>query len=275
MSTASSTNSASTKTARNQFYSELVADLSMRERAELSGYLMKDIEKSLTKTGRAKRAPKLDEEGNVIKKPLSPGVVAWNAYVNHLKAELTELYPGTKILRKACLRLGKLLKAKGEAADEGENSFYPAENLSTESLQEEWDAWYALPDEEKYADPKAEESDSEEDEPKAKKAAAKKGKAATSDSEEQEKPKPKARGRPKKASPLDEEEEEAVQSSTESKASKKSSKSAKAKAAEEEEEPKPKKVAKKAKAEESDDEEPKPKASAQAPSKKASKSKKE
>jgi hypothetical protein len=228
----------------------MVADLSVRERAELASFLMKEVGKSLTKTGRAKRVPKLDEDGNVIKKPLSPGVVAWNAYVDHIKAELTNLYPGKKILRKACLRLGKLLKAKGVAADEGENSFYPAENLSTESLQEEWEAWNALPDEEKYADPKEEGSGSEEDEPKPKakkvsKAAAKK--AATSDSEEEEKPKPKARGRPKKASPLD--EEEAAQSSSETLSSKKSSKSAKAakaKAAEEEEEPKPKKAVKKA-----------------------------
>ncbi len=241
MSTSTSTSrTTSSKAAQTEHFRTLVEELDHNARQDLIIFLTKENKKNVTKTGRAKRAPKLDEDGNVIKKPRSPGLIAWDEYVNHIKAELTEMYPGTKILRKACLRLGKLLKAKGEAADEGENSFYPAENLSTESLQEEWEAWSALPAEEQY--PKKEEkgaaSDAEEEEepkPKAKKAS----KAAASDSEAEAKP--KARGRPKKASPLDEEEEEeAAQSSTESKASKKSK--SKSKAAEEEEEPKPKKA---------------------------------
>jgi hypothetical protein len=153
----SSSRTTSSKAAQTELFRNLVEELDHNARQDLIIFLTKENKKNVTKTGRAKRAPKLDEDGNVIKKPLSAGVVAWNEYVDHIKAELTELYPGTKILRKACLRLGKLLKAKGEEADEGENSFYPAENLSTESLQEEWDAWSALPAEEQY--PKAEKKE--------------------------------------------------------------------------------------------------------------------
>jgi hypothetical protein len=255
MSTTSATSrTTSSKAAQTELFRTLVDGFSYNERADLIIFLTKENKKSQTKTGRVKREPKMDEDGNIVKRALSAGVISWNEFVKHVQSELEILYPDTKIIRKACLRLGKILKGKGEAADEGDNSFYPAENLSTETLQEEWEAWNALPDEEKY--PKKEkkgkkgaDSDSEEEELKAK---------AAPETEDEAEPavKPKGRGRPaKKASPLDEEEEEAVQSSTESKASKKS-KAKSVKAVEPEPE---KKVAKKAKAkaEESEAEEPK------------------
>jgi len=283
--TTATTRTTSSKAAQTELFRNLVEDLDHNERQDLIIFLTKENKKNTTKTGRAKRAPKLDEDGNVVKKAISPGMAAWNAYVSYLKETLQELYPDTKITRKACLRLGSILKEKGAAADEGENCFYPEDNLTTETLQAEWDEWNALPAEEQY--PKAEKKEkkskgsdsegeeSEAEEPKAKPAKASKAKKAKAESEDEATaPKPKARGRPKKASPLDEMEEEAAQSSSETVSSKKSSKSAKAKAVEEEEE-KPKKVAKKAsaqapnKAAESDAEEEKPKA------KKASKSKKE
>jgi hypothetical protein len=287
MSTTTATSrTTSSKAAQTELFRNLVEDLDHNERQDLIIFLTKENKKNTTKTGRAKRAPKLDEDGNVVKKAISPGMAAWNAYVSYLKETLQELYPEAKITRKACLRLGSILKEKGAAADEGENCFYPEDNLTTETLQAEWDEWSALPAEEQYpktekkekkskgSDSEGEESEAEEPKPKAKKASAqapnKKAKAESED--EATAPKPKARGRPKKASPLDEMEEEAAQSSSETVSSKKSKKSTKSKAAEEEEEaPKAKKVAKKAaKAAESDaEEEEKPKA------KKASKSKKE
>jgi hypothetical protein len=280
--TTATTRTTSSKAAQTELFRNLVEDLDHNERQDLIIFLTKENKKNTTKTGRAKRAPKLDEDGNVVKKAISPGMAAWNAYVSYLKETLQELYPEAKITRKACLRLGSILKEKGAAADEGENCFYPEDNLTTETLQAEWDEWSALPAEEQYpkaekkekkskgSDSEGEESEAEEPKAKAKKTSAqapnKKAKAESED--EADAPKPKARGRPKKASPLDEMEEEAAQSSSETVSSKKSKKSTKSKAAEEEEEPKPKKVAKKAKAAESDDEEEKPK-------KKASKSKKE
>lgn len=257
--TTATTRTTSSKAAQTELFRNLVEDLDHNERQDLIIFLTKENKKNTTKTGRAKRAPKLDEDGNVVKKAISPGMAAWNAYVSYLKETLQELYPEAKITRKACLRLGSILKEKGAAADEGENCFYPEDNLTTETLQAEWDEWSALPAEEQYpkaekkekkskgSDSEDEESEAEEPKPKAKKTP-KKAKAESED--EAEKPKAKGRGRPKKTSPLDEmEDEEAAQSSTESKASKKSSKSAKAtkaKAVEEEEEVKPKKASKKA-----------------------------
>lgn len=290
--TTATTRTTSSKAAQTELFRNLVEDLDHNDRQDLIIFLSKENKKNTTKTGRAKRAPKLDEDGNVIKKAISPGMAAWNGYVSYLKETLQELYPEAKITRKACLRLGKLLKIKGAAADEGENTFYPEDNLTTETLQAEWEEWSALPAEEQYpkkdkkglgasaegSDSEGEAEESEEEEPKPKasakapsKKASKKTKAESED--EAEAPKPKARGRPKKASPLDEVEDDAAQSSSETVSSKKSSKSAKSKAAEEEEAPKAKKVSAKAsskkdKAAESDAEEEKPK-------KKASKSKKE
>ncbi len=282
--TTATTRTTSSKAAQTELFRNLVEDLDHNERQDLIIFLTKENKKNATKTGRAKRAPKLDEDGNVVKKAISPGMAAWNAYVSYLKETLQELYPEAKITRKACLRLGSILKEKGAAADEGENCFYPEDNLTTETLQAEWEEWSALPAEEQYpkaekkekkskgSDSEGEESEAEEPKPKAKKASAEapKKKAKAESEDEATAPKPKARGRPKKASPLDEmEEEEAAQSSSETVSSKKSKKSTKSKAAEEEEEaPKLKKVAKKAAKAESDAEEEKPK-------KKASKSKKE
>lgn len=254
--TTATTRSTSSKAAQTELFRNLVEDLDHNERQDLIIFLTKENKKNATKTGRAKRAPKLDEEGNVVKRAISPGMAAWNAYVSYLKETLQELYPETKITRKACLRVGSILKDKAEAADEGENCFYPEDNLTTETLQAEWDEWSALPAEEQY--PKAEkkskkskgsdsDSEPETEEPKAKATKVKKAKAESED--EAEAPKPKG-GRPaKKVSPLDEvEDDDAAQSSTESKASKKS-KAKSVKAAEkdvEEEAPKPKKASKKA-----------------------------
>ena len=222
--TTATTRTTSSKAAQTELFRNLVEDLDHNERQDLIIFLTKENKKNTTKTGRAKRAPKLDEDGNVVKKAISPGMAAWNAYVSYLKETLQELYPEAKITRKACLRLGSILKEKATSADEGENCFYPEDNLTTETLQAEWDEWSALPAEEQYpkaekkskkskgSDSEGEESEAEEPKAKAKKTP-KKAKAESED--EADAPKPKARGRPKKASPLDEMEEEAAQSSSE------------------------------------------------------------
>ena len=197
MSTSSATNSSSTKAARNASYESLVDGLEAWEKSELIIFLMKEVNKSITKTGRAKRAPKLDEDGNIVKRELNPGAKAWNEFVGHIKKELQDAYPDEKISHKACLRLGSILKDKAEAEGE-DNTYYPIESLNHDVLLEEWEAWNSLPDEEKFP-PK------EEKPKKGKKASA----AAETDAEEEVKEKPKARGRPKKTvAALDDEAEE-------------------------------------------------------------------
>ncbi len=199
MSTTSATNSSSTKAARNASYEALVDGLEAWEKSELIIFLMKEVNKSITKTGRARRSPKLDEDGNIVKRELNPGARSWNEFVGHIKKELQEAYPDDKISHKACLRLGSILKDKAEA-DEENNTYYPSENLSHEILMEEWEAWNSLPDEEKFP-PKEEK--------------AKKGKkgdkaSAETDAEEEVKEKkPRGPGRPKKTvAALDESEDE-------------------------------------------------------------------
>jgi len=237
MSTSSATNSSSTKAARNANYEALVDGLEAWEKSELVIFLMKEVNKSITKTGRAKRAPKLDEDGNIVKRELNPGARSWNEFVGHIKSELQDAYPDQKISHKACLRLGSILKDKAEA-DEENNSYYPSENLSHEVLMEEWEAWNSLPDEEKFP-PKEEkqkkgkkaaaaETDAEEEAPKEKKPRGpgrpKKTVASMEDSEaEEEKPKPKAKAAKKV---VVDSETETEKTSVASKASKKVAKAA-------------------------------------------------
>jgi hypothetical protein len=195
-----------------------VEHLEAWEKSELIVFLAKSIEKSMTKTGRAKRAPKVDEDGNIVKRELNEGAKAWNEFVGHIKAKLQEAYPEEKISHKACLRLGSILKDKAEA-DEENNSYYPSENLSHELLIEEWEAWNSLPDELKYpakekkATKKASivaETDAEEEAPKEKKPRgrpSKKTVAALDESEDEEAPMPKAKAAKKTAAVSDSEAE--------------------------------------------------------------------
>lgn len=211
MSTTSATNSSSTKAARNASYEALVDGLEPWEKSELVIFLMKEVNKSITKTGRAKRAPKLDEDGNIVKRELNPGAKAWNEFVGHIKKELQDAYPDEKISHKACLRLGSILKDKAEA-DEENNTFYPIDNLSNEVLMEEWEAWNSLPDDLKFP-PKEEKAK------KGKKASA----AAETDAEEEAPKEKKPRGRPSKktVAALDESDAEEEAPKPKAKAAKK------------------------------------------------------
>ena len=173
------------------------------------------INKQALKKTRAKREPTLDEDGNVVKRPLPEGAKVWNSNVAQFKEMLTEYLKneatenGTdpdsiKVSHKACMRVCSILKEKAEAlGTDEENTFYPVDNLTTEVMAEEWEAWSTLPDEEKF--------------PKKEKKAGKKSPSASAsasaaeDSEaEPEVAKPK-RGRPAKkvAAPADSEAEEA------------------------------------------------------------------
>jgi hypothetical protein len=156
---------------------------SSKKKGEIGSFLMKNIGDNTTVKGKSKRAPKTDEEGNVVKRPLSEGAKIWNAYAAHLEEQLATMNPTIKITRKMCLRLGSIMKNKGEAqeAEGDENTYYPEHNLSNHTLQDEFEEWNALEDSEKYP-------------PKEKKGTSS---THTSDAEDaSEKPKSKGRGRP-------------------------------------------------------------------------------
>jgi hypothetical protein len=130
--------------------------------------------------------------------------------VAYIKTELEEAFPDTKIHTKSCMRVGSILKDKGQALgeDNEENTYYPTEKLTNESLMEVWEEWSSLPDEERF--------------PKKEKVSKKVSAASESESEDSEAEKPKTRGRPKKqVAPVDSEAEEAKPAPAKGKAAKK------------------------------------------------------
>ena len=192
-STTLSSASASATVARHADYERRLEGLDKSGIVKFNVYISALIAKEVLKTNRPKREPKLDEEGNVIKRPLPEGAKVWNANVAQFKEMLTEYLKNkateegedansVKVSHKACMRVCSILKEKGQALGEDEeNSFYPIEKLSEEVMAEEWEAWNSLDDSLKFP-------------PKKEKASA----ASESESEE-EAEKPKTRGRPKKA----------------------------------------------------------------------------
>ncbi len=188
MSTSSSTStSASSTAARNAKFAAILEEFDGDEIGKFYLYITKQMVKEAGKKTRAKREPKLDEDGNVVKRELSEGAKLWNSNVSQLKQKLTaylkensEEPDSVKVSHKSCMRLASILKAKAEALGEGEeNIYYPIDKMSEETMLEEWEAWNSLPEEEKY--PKKKASDENE-----------------SESEEEEKVEKKGRGRPKK-----------------------------------------------------------------------------
>jgi hypothetical protein len=210
MSTSSSTStSASSTAARNAKFAAILDEFDGDELGKFHLYLTKHMVKEAGKKTRAKREPKLDEEGNVVKRELSEGAKLWNSNVSELKEKLTaylkensEEPDSVKVSHKSCMRLASILKEKAAALGEDEeNSFYPIDNLSEETMLEEWEAWNSLPEEERF--PKK-----EKEEKAAKKAAASE---SAEDSEEEVKVEKKGRGRPAKTKAVvaDSEAEEA------------------------------------------------------------------
>ena len=198
MSTSSSTStSASSTAARNAKFAAILEEFDGDEIGKFYLYITKQMVKDAGKKTRAKREPKVDEDGNVVKRELSEGAKLWNSNVSQLKQKLTaylkensEEPDSVKVSHKSCMRLASILKAKATALGEDEeNIYYPIEKLSEETMLEEWEAWNSLPEEEKY--PKKKASDENE-----------------SESEEEEKVEKPKRGRPAKVkAPVDSEAE--------------------------------------------------------------------
>ena len=199
MSTSSSTStSASSTAARNAKFAAILEEFDGDEIGKFYLYITKQMVKDAGKKTRAKREPKVDEDGNVVKRELSEGAKLWNSNVSQLKQKLTaylkensEEPDSVKVSHKSCMRLASILKAKATALGEDEeNIYYPIEKLSEETMLEEWEAWNSLPEEEKY--PKKKASDENESE-------------SEEEAEKVEKPK---RGRPAKVkAPVDSEAE--------------------------------------------------------------------
>ncbi len=236
MSTTSTSHSAaSTKALRKQNYAERVVGLQAWEKSEMASYLIEESTKELAKVEKkkTKRAPKLDEEGNVIKRELTEGAKAWNANVSELRVRLTaylkrkaeeegEDSEGVKAANSECMKFGSYLKQKAAELEEGaENNLYPIENLTEEALIENWGIWSEMTDEEKASlksssktakTAKAEAVDSEaegEKVEKAKRGRPSKKQAVAVDSEAEAEPVPaKKTAKAKVAAPVEDSEAE-------------------------------------------------------------------
>jgi hypothetical protein len=181
----------------DSLYENHLSDLTATVKAELIALLSKDLKKELKSSTKTKREPKLDEEGNVVKKPLNAGMVLWREFYTHLQTRLIDLTGNDKVSLKECICVGSILKSGGH---------YPQENLTDEVALEEYNAYIALTPEErkekvaqaKTASTATSEADASDSE-KPKKTKAKKAVAPEPVEEKEEKPKAQPK---KKAEPV-------------------------------------------------------------------------
>jgi hypothetical protein len=169
----------------DSLYENHLSDLTATVKAELIALLSKDLKKELKSSTKTKREPKLDEEGNVVKKPLNAGMVLWREFYTHLQTRLIDLTGNDKVSLKECICVGSILKSGGH---------YPQENLTDEVALEEYNAYIALTPEER----------------KEKVAQAKSASTATSEADASDSEKPKKTTKAKKAAapePVEEVEE--------------------------------------------------------------------
>jgi hypothetical protein len=178
-----------TATALQAIFDEHLSHLPASVKAELNILLLKDIKRDL-KTGTKKtRAPKLDEEGNVIKQTLHEGMLTWRKFYKEVNTRLLALTGETKLPSMNIVRFSSVLKEAGHYYnDAGEL------DLDDSFILQEYNAWLALPEEQRFPNKKEKGSSSRS----SKKTSAVQS-SATTDVEqsdvEEEKPKPKPRAK--------------------------------------------------------------------------------
>lgn len=170
------------------FYDEHIDVLTPTSKAELIVLLTKDVKKELKGGSRTKRAPKLDEEGNVIKQQLNPGMITWRNFYKHINTRLLELTGEQKFPSTHIVTFASVLKNAGHYYDEAGDL-----DLDDDVLLEQFNKWNALPQEQKFPNSKKSSKASSA------KASAQHTDIEASETEVEEKPAPvKAKGRPKK-----------------------------------------------------------------------------
>lgn len=132
------------------FYDEHLADLTASAKAELNILLLKDIKKDL-KTGVKKtRAPKFDEEGNVIKQVLHEGMLTWRKFYKEINSKLLALTGQEKLPSVNIVRFSSVLKEAGHYYNEAGEL-----DLDDSFILQEYNKWLALPEEEKFPNKKS------------------------------------------------------------------------------------------------------------------------
>jgi hypothetical protein len=157
---------------------------------------LKDIKKDLKSGTKKTRAPKIDEEGNVVKQVLHEGMLTWRKFYKEINTRLLALTGEEKLPSMNIVRFSSVLKEAGHYYnDAGEL------DLDDSFILQEYNAWLALPEEQRFPNKKSSAKSS-------KKASAVQSNATTdveaSDVEEvKEKPKAKPRAK-KEAAPVEE-----------------------------------------------------------------------
>jgi hypothetical protein len=171
------------------FFDEHLSHLPASAKAELNILLLKDIKKDLKSGTKKTRAPKLDEEGNVVKQVLHEGMLTWRKFYKEINTRLLALTGEEKLPSMNIVRFSSVLKEAGHYYnDAGEL------DLDDSFILQEYNKWLALPEELKFPNKKEKGSSSRG----SKKTSAVQSNATTdveaSDVEEEApKPKPKAK----------------------------------------------------------------------------------
>ena len=185
-----------TATALQAIFDEHLSHLPASVKAELNILLLKDIKKDLKSGTKKTRAPKIDEEGNVIKQTLHEGMLTWRKFYKEINSKLLALTGQEKLPSMNIVRFSSVLKEAGHYYnDAGEL------DLDDSFILQKYNAWMALSDEEKFPNKKEKGSSSRA----SKKTTPAHSSSATdveaSDVEEKPKAKPRAK---KEAAPVEE-----------------------------------------------------------------------
>jgi hypothetical protein len=175
------------------FFDEHLSHLPASAKAELNILLLKDIKRDLKSGTKKTRAPKIDEEGNVIKQTLHEGMLTWRKFYKEINSKLLALTGQEKLPSMNIVRFSSVLKEAGHYYnDAGEL------DLDDSFILQQYNTWLALPEDLKFPNKKSSAKSS-------KKASAIQSSATTdveaSDVEEKPKAKPRAK---KEAAPVEE-----------------------------------------------------------------------
>lgn len=167
-------------------FDEHLSHLTASAKAELNILLLKDIKKDLKSSSKKTRAPKIDEEGNIIKQTLHEGMLTWRKFYKEINIRLLALTGQEKLPSMNIVRFSSVLKEAGHYYNEAGEL-----DLDDSFILQEYNKWLALPEELKFPNKKSSAKSS-------KKASAVQSNSTTdveqSDVEE-EKPKPKPRAK--------------------------------------------------------------------------------
>lgn len=182
--------SISTQAELQAFYDEHIDVLTPSSKAELIILLTKDVKKEMKGGSRTKRAPKLDEEGNVVKQQLNPGMITWRKFYSLINTRLLALTGQEKFPSTHIVTFASTLKNAGiYYDDDGEL------DLDDDVLLQEFNKWNSLSDAEKFPNSKRNSKSS---------SVVQSSSATDVEASESEKEKPKTKGRPKKIEKVEE-----------------------------------------------------------------------